>query len=194
MKNVILNERQVFFFELGRFVNQFSTSESLVFLFLADLLKMNKDECNAITSGAKIEVCCSYIKRVYEARSTEIPNDVSQCLDQVSIINKLRNDLLHRGATSDFTVSNEVRALPGRVESYKIDLQMLRNATQDLSKITMTLNLVINPVDDISPERERMKEVANGPWRYKPPSPINNHQKNRGNHQAPKPPREPSRG
>jgi hypothetical protein len=171
-----LNDEQIYYFQLGRFVIQFSKAELMVFLFSVDLLGIKKHECNAITSGAKIDGCIQYIKRIYEARGQEIPANVLECLDKLGPLNKLRNDLVHWHTDGELTVTNEVRALPGRIVTYVISSQILDDAIQDLGKATLILSNITAPFDGPDTDLAKAKAVMNGPWRYKSPSQENNRQ------------------
>lgn len=171
-----LNEDQIYYFQLGRFMSQFSKAELMVFLFLTDLLGITKHECNAITSGAKIDACIKFVKRIYDARSQDIPANVLECFDKLGPLNKLRNDLVHWHTDSELTVTNEVRALPGRVVTYEINSQILDDAIQDLGKATLILSNITAPFSGPATDLVKAQAVMNGPWRYKPPSQANNHQ------------------
>lgn len=192
MKLAALNHEQIYYFELGRFVSQFSKAESMVFLFLADLIGMKKDECSAVISGAKTVECIGFIKRIYEARGQDVPADVLECLDRLGPLNKFRNDLLHWGADSKLTVTNALRALPDRIISYEVTPQMLKDATLDLAKATLILSNIISPVSWSPIEQTMAQIVMTATWQYKPPPQANNHQKNPSKTQGQKPRPEPS--
>jgi hypothetical protein len=170
-----LNEQQIYYFELGRFVLQFSKAENIVFLYLSELLSITKDECNAIISGAKVDGCISFIKRVHEARGTEVPATVAECLDKLGPLNKLRNDLLHLYTDSALTITNEIRALPGRVISYKITSQILQDAQRDLVKVTLILGDIICPFEGSPEEIAKARRLMTAPWLYKTPSPADSY-------------------
>lgn len=162
--------------KLGLFVIQFAHSEGMLFLFLSLLLGIGKDECNAITSGAKVDGCSNYIKRIYEARGLKVPNDISSCLDQFAIINKLRNDILHKGVSNTGIVSSYVRSMPNRVEEFAISNKMLDQGTADLYKITMTLAIHHSPIQGTNDEVSRIQTLLARPWQYKQPQPANTRQ------------------
>lgn len=178
MAIIDLNEQQIFYFELGRFVSGFALAESMVFLFLSSMLGIDKDECNAITSGAKIDACVGFIKRLYEARGIVVPEKIKECFEHLAIVNKLRNDLLHKGASSEFIITNEVRSLPNRLEIYTVSSKMLSEANDDVAKITFTLSTHQAPISGPLNELEKIQSLLDGPWKYKQPSPIHNHHTN----------------
>lgn len=195
MKQLALeNDEQIYHYALGRFISLFSKAEHMVFFYLAHLLGITKDECNAITSGAKMDGCIGYIKRVHEARGIAVPANVLDCLDKLGPLNKLRNELVHWYTDSELTVTNEVRALPGRIVSYRIVPKILEDADRDLAKATMILSDAVAPFEWRPDEIERGREVMNEPWRYKPPSPENNYPGSPTNHQEQSPQPTPSEG
>jgi hypothetical protein len=69
MKLATFNDEQIYHYHLGRFVTLFSKAEHMVFFYLADLLGITKDECNAVTSGAKIDGCIEVYKTLSEVGS-----------------------------------------------------------------------------------------------------------------------------
>ncbi len=170
--------------KLGLFVIQFAGCESVLLMFLSLLLGISKDECNAVTSGAKVDACSSFIKRVYEARRQEVPADVLRCLTQLGMITKLRNDILHRGVQPDGTVSSFLRALPDRVEIYSVSNETFDRATADLYQISITLGLHHAQIQGAAPELEKLRSFVGKPWQYKPPQPTNNRQKNQNSFQT----------
>jgi hypothetical protein len=181
---VQLNKQQIFFFELGRFVSQFSKAEAIIFIYLAHILGIKKEECNVLTSGLKVDGCANLIKKVHEARGTNVPAAVLECLEKLGPINKLRNDLLHSYTTRDFVVTNAVRAMPGRILEYDVTPELLQEALFDLAKITVILHQSIGK-DELPPDiKKQLTDVKNGPWRYKQPVPKNNRQKNQNKSQG----------
>jgi hypothetical protein len=192
MKLATMDDEQIYHYALGRFVSLFSKAEHMVFFYLADILGITQNECNAITSGAKIDGCISYIKRVHEARGIAVPANILDCLDRLGPLNKLRNDLLHLYTDSDFTVTNEARTLPGRVISYKIAPEILEDADRDLVKATLILSNAVTPFAERSKELERAQAAMNEPWLYKPPSQANSYPNSPTKPQEQPPPPTPS--
>jgi len=161
-----------YFTELGRFVTVFAGVEGMVFVHLAELVGLSLKEATAVTSGAKVDACMSFIKRVHEARSVDVPKQIDAAMQQLSLINKLRNDILHQGTQSGFTVTNELRALPKRVIAYTVSADLLIQATHDLVKIMFLMSGAIKNVSSPSPaEMGRIKSVLESPWLFKPPPP-----------------------
>lgn len=129
-----------FLHEFGRFVSVFSGVENTLFLYLCHIIGLKHEECTAILNGQKIDQCISTIKRLFEVRKRVIPSDLGDALEKLAHINKLRNNLLHCGASPYGTVSDHLKALPARVKTFAITSQDLTDATDDLARISAILS------------------------------------------------------
>jgi hypothetical protein len=180
--------------ELGRFVNQFAFTESIVFLFLTLLLNIPREESAAILSGMKIDGCLQAAKRVFEARAQPVPQNLSDSFDQLASINKFRNDILHRGVTPDGVASNFAKAMTSRAQEFSVSGDILKAATRDLFKITSILISYHGEVEGTELDVALHKGALNAPWLYKQPQPRNTRQQNLTNPHKRPPQHESSQG
>ena len=192
MSAATTEEHREYYYELGRFVSIYATVEGSIFVLMASLIGISLKDSNAVLSGAKTDQCISNIKRLYEARETEMPDALVLCLDQIGLINKLRNDILHSGTKADFTVTNELRALPDRIIAYPVSAKLLQNAIMDMGTILLVLASFISPEAFPTAKVDRTVLLSR-PWRCKRPVPTSTHPESQTKTPKHKPPRGSSR-
>ena len=167
---------------LGRFVDMFSRVETTVTLTLWHYAKTSPEIARVIFAGARMDLSSTFIKQLAETTGapTDLQTDLAEVLQQASIINKVRNDILHYGANfvaeGAATVSNFIRA-KGEPSSFPISPDLLADMTKDLSKIWSHLEyLHLMPSksfidetckEDIAVISEALSQI---PWRYKHPA------------------------
>lgn len=130
---------------LGRFVDMFARVETAITLTLWHYAKTTPEIAKIVFAGTKVEGGSTYIKQLAAATNAtqELQDDLTDVLQQVGIINGVRNRILHYGATSvaegNAVVSDALKA-KGQPESFPISPISLGQMTRDLIKIVAHLN------------------------------------------------------
>lgn len=185
-------DRDSLLWELGRFVNQFALTESMVFMFISQLIGLKREESAAIISGLKTDASITCIKRIFEARNQVIPKQISASLEQLNAINTFRNTVLHGGIDWSGLVSNHVKSLPTRTNSFTIKPANLANASVDLVAISTSLFIYHAPItSENEVETKRIHDLLTKPWLYISPQPNKTHQQTRSSAPKNKRPRKP---
>src|SRR4051812_19390562 len=86
-----------YFEELGRFIDAFAAVEAMLFQLLAFYAKIDLKMAAAILSGARVDGCISYIRRILSFNSYgEASNQELEILfPHLKDINDARNDVVH---------------------------------------------------------------------------------------------------
>jgi hypothetical protein len=166
------HERLSAYYEsLGRFVDMFARVETTITIALWTYANTMPDIARVIFAGAKIEVSCAYMRQLAQARGypQAILDDLENVLQQLGIINGVRNAILHYGATSVETgnavVSNAFKA-KGEPTIFPISPTLLDEMYWDLRKIMTHLkqnHLGPPPL----PVNKRVSDVLGAAWQYK---------------------------
>jgi hypothetical protein len=158
---------------LGRFVHTFAQAELALFLLLRHYAKMTLPAARALLTGIRADSVQSLLKRLHEIDFIDGQDwaNLNETLQHLSIINKLRNDLLHHttmlGENGRGVVTNAAKALhPDRVTQSMVSPQILDGATLDLRKIIISLH--VNHMGKADPWRGEADAILHAPWRYKP--------------------------
>lgn len=167
---------QAYYEALGRFIDMFARVETAVTLTLWHYARTIPEIAKVIFAGAKIEISSKYIKQLSLATNAAdaIKLDLENVLQQLGIINGVRNAILHYGAESvaegQAIVSNALRA-KGEPNVFPISPTALEEMTADLRKIAAHLeyrHLARSKPTDVS-GNQPIDEVLRSPWRYKYP-------------------------
>jgi len=89
-----------YFRALGLFVDQFAQVEGALFRFLSVFAGVDHEIARAILSGARVDAACSFLRRIPDVKGrAKNPRNVNlpRVLEQLLIINNVRNDILHYG-------------------------------------------------------------------------------------------------
>jgi hypothetical protein len=161
---------------LGAFISEFSRSEELVFRLLVKEAGVSDVVAKAIFSGVKIDGAKDFINRLYEARGDERPVALVRAFEQLGVITRMRNDLVHYGVTHAYGLSPRVSN--SRTAHAKRALRELHVSNEVLSNMISDLGVINTVILDIVGThwrgltwREDVFKAANGAWRYKPSGP-----------------------
>jgi len=163
---------------LGRFVSAFSLVEATLLRVLWTLAHLQAPYAQAVLSGVRIEGAMSLINRIADAEHwpAETRAKWKAVFDQLGIINKLRNDLLHHGAMMHgdvWLVSNRpVAHHEDRIREIQITPATLDDARVDLEYIHLHLIVLGGPGTGIyvaTPVRALNRKLQRYAWRYKSP-------------------------
>ncbi len=162
---------------VGRFVLQFSDVEAMLQTVVWHFAGIAPPIAQAVFPGIRIEAAMTYMNRIADARKW---NDAEKSgfeyiFLQLGMINKLRNDILHYGATLDldnvghWLVTNELVAhIPEKIRTTRISATTLDDASSDLHKIGSHL-IILTWGDSMPPEAHNFYEAELArAWQYKP--------------------------
>src|SRR4051794_21166355 len=102
-----------FYISLGRFLHQYSLLETAMLSVLIGVSGVTQSIGKSIYSGTRITTAKSYVNRILDATGrAALKEQLKPYFDQISLINSMRDEILHYGATYDFSknaliVSNE---------------------------------------------------------------------------------------
>jgi hypothetical protein len=193
---------QAYYEALGRFIDMFARVETAVALTLWAYAKVKPEIAKIVFAGARIELGSAYIKQLAEATGAdhEACEDLGNVLQQLGIINGVRNAVLHYGAESVAEgragVSNAWKA-KGEPTIFPISPTALDDMTADLRKIATHLNYkhLARPTPRGELGAETLESVLQAPWQYKHPVPPKAQTKEVRSRaprkRGPKPPRQP---
>lgn len=173
-------ERERAYYEaLGRFVDMFARVESTVTITLWSYAGTKPEIAKIAFAGTRVDVGCTYIKQLAETTGApqDVLNDLKDVLQQIGIINGVRNAILHYGATSvaegRAIVSDALKA-KGQPTEFPISPTALDDMTVDLHKIIVHLGYrhLKRPAPLGQFGRDVLSALLNAPWRYKHPVPT----------------------
>jgi hypothetical protein len=147
----------------------------------------------------------SFIRRIADAEKwrKERREEIEYLFSQFGMINKLRNDILHYGATDlatglaepeEWLLSNELFAhTADRIRQMHITPRLLEDAAADLLTISVRLGILGLGNALSARHRATLRSVLGGAWRYKPPPPATPARRTRRTRQARRSPPRSSR-
>lgn len=132
---------------LGRFVDMFARAETALTLTLWHYAKTSPVIAKIVFAGTRTELSSNFIKQIAQATgvSIELRDDLGDVLQQLGIINGVRNAVLHYGvepesiAQGRAIVSDALRA-KGEPTTFPISPTVLSDMTADLHKIIAHLD------------------------------------------------------
>lgn len=166
--------RRAYYEALGHFINAFSRVETLVTLTLRKYAQTPTEIAKVIFAGAKIDLSSRYIKQLAEATgaSSTARDDLESVLQQLGIINGVRNSVLHYGAAGisegNAIVSDALKA-KGEPTVFPISPEILEQMTRDLNKISIHLQYRHLDVDSVERPDVVLERILRLPWLYKRP-------------------------
>jgi hypothetical protein len=171
-----LHRTDYYLWALGFFVTNFAVIEGILQKAVWHLAGLKPPMAQAVLSGLRTETATSYIRRIADAYkwSAGRKREVEYILGHLLLINRLRNDLLHYGATKiegseNWLITNEPFVhVPEKIRHTHISPKMLTDAGEDLYKISVHLGMLIWSDEEIADgDMERYREVLQNAWRYK---------------------------
>jgi hypothetical protein len=162
---------------LGDFIQTFGQLEVALFYLLCDVAEINEEVGRALFSGTRADGLIANIRRCFEARNIDIPEDTERALQQSAILNGARNDTVHlirdwearkKGKT---TFTNRMRYLPRTARTVTITAGDLE--AMDFDAFAIEAFLLNTKYSDES------RYTLPRAWRYKPPSQASKGRKTR---------------
>jgi hypothetical protein len=174
-----------YYLSLGKFVDRFASAEDSLFVSLQITMKLDSKVGAAVFSGTRVKGAMAFIKRIHEARGSEVSQRLAAAFAQLSAILALRDDILHygvRGESDQLRITNAIRAHAERsVKDVPVSVEMLDNMSEDLNTINTVLLLYCaefaNPdlLENSKGENlDRLIAISQRPWLYKSPQPAKN--------------------
>jgi hypothetical protein len=165
-----------FYISLGRFLHQYSLLETAMLTVLIGVSGVTLSVGKSIYSGTRIGTAKSYINRILDATDrAALKEQLRPYFDQIGLINSMRDEVLHYGATYDFSknaliVSNErVAHTPDKLRRIEVNPQLLDDLRHDT--LRAYCGVLLCWVGGSSPPdaRKYFESVVASPWRYKQP-------------------------
>lgn len=188
---------------LGKFIDEFASIETGMHLLLQQRTRTPLELARAVFSGVRVKDAMDLIRRVAQVRplEPEIAADQEFIFAQLTLINNIRNDIIHYGASvwmapGEWLVWNWVTALTDKkLRTFRVSPSLLLDLAHDLRKIHVHLverHLWREPGLP-SPFPKRDLALLDAAWRYKPPPQGHGHRKIRGTTPKRSRPPQPSR-
>lgn len=154
---------------LGSFVAMFAEVELMLNFAVWHYSNVNKPMATAIFGPIRVEECSNKLRNIVTAHDLKGDRikELMILLNQIQIIQKIRNDILHFGFDRrTFIVTTETLAYRGKpIRQHITSTRILRNMTVDLSIIHYFLDLHLH-AELIGESYELFLEPS---WSYTPP-------------------------
>ncbi len=185
----------------GRFIHYFSQVEQRLQNLLWELTGVPLEIARATFQDARFNAITILINRITESRGeTEHPM-YRRAIDQLGLINRMRNDIVHLGAAMVYKdgrtvalVSNTLKAMPGKDKEFEVSVEMLDNMSRDLQTALACIAVANIARLGLPPNAQPIdwSGLAQQPWLYKPPQQSDAVQARRKRPPSPRHPRAPS--
>ncbi len=168
-----MNNDDKYHLALGRFVDAFSTAEHNLKFALAAVANIPRDTAKAIFSGVRVSVSISFIRRIYESRTQDIPQDINDALSHMNTILTERDQIMHYGGNFDgetLVTSTAPHTIHKKAIIKRRSLDDIDNMTKDLLTLgNMFMWIIIK--DNPNSFREAidfLHQSGHVPFQYKP--------------------------
>lgn len=167
-------ESDEYYQALGRFVSAYAQVEGQLQTVLWKVSSLRKPIAQAVLSGVRTDDAIRRIYRIADAKAWPQKKraEFKYVFDQVLVLNRFRNDVLHFGSELQeeghwLSTNENFVHIPERIYSLVTTKRILDDARGDLEEIGYRLTLFFWKLP-----RELMKEVRtkvlSASWRYKP--------------------------
>jgi hypothetical protein len=164
-----------YYLALGSFITSFAQVEAAMFYALAWHAKTQRPVATAIFSGTRIDQAASFMRRLAEVNQIDAAEWalLEPVLQQVRLINEIRNAILHYGAKGIYEgralVADALRALtPEKTKTYLISPEILADLNYDCQKIYRHLIVRHSGRAPLRGEHPALEGVLASAWRYTP--------------------------
>ncbi len=168
-----------FYISLGRFLHNYAMLESIMLRALIKASGVSHEVGQSIYSGTRVSAAKDFINRILDAQNNQaLKARLKPYFDQIGLINSMRDDILHYGATCDFTtgvltVSNtQIAHIPNKLREYEVSPTLLDNMTDDVGRAISGLMLEFNIVQGDPDVEALLQAQIASPWRYTQPQPT----------------------
>ncbi len=151
-----------YMFALGNFISMFSALEAKLQAALWKFAGVSPPGAQAVFSGVRVNGAMQFINRLADAQNWDKArkDELQFMFAQLGIINRLRNDLLHYGASwqeledETFVITNKPFVhVPERIQETRITPEILKDAAFDTAQIL--LRLIVFGWSDEYPEARK---------------------------------------
>jgi hypothetical protein len=162
----------VYWKALGKFIHRFAMLEQQIAYLLQLSAKVPKETAQALFHGTRAKAAIDNLNRLREVRGLAEDPDWKRVVDQFGIINSVRNDIVHYGATlhdDGFKIASK-RNIPRKQTVTQVDAPQLDAMTEDLQTIAATVFVqqCIANEGKFEGYATDWREVGRAPWKYKP--------------------------
>ena len=178
-----LERERAYYEALGRFVQIFAEVEKLVWQTLVHYVGTSHEVAKIVLTAGKVDQCAKHIKQIADAINAPKykRDDLELVLQQLCILNGVRDHILHYGATAIAegrgTVSNAWKA-KAEPKEFQISDIALAEMADDARKIIAHLDRHLGlPPPARASDISSLEQVLQRPWRYKYPSVPRSHTK-----------------
>jgi hypothetical protein len=166
-----LNDGQQYCMALGRFIEQFSRIEMLMHSLLTKYSDVTHLVGVALFGDMRIDASISRMHRLLKVNfviSDEIKEEFKNVAAQLSVINNIRNDILHRGVMrgvrgGNVTTNRAAVLSLDNVKEIPISKDILYQMELDLHKIQHHVICMMN-----EEHRKNVSQLLASPWLYIP--------------------------
>jgi hypothetical protein len=161
---------------LGKFIAEFAEIEGLMLSALWHLTKVSTPVGQAVFSGVRADDACNKVKRIGDAENWPQSKKAEwkTILDHLKILGALRNDLVHYGVywssiDTWYSTNKRIAHTPEKVTTRQISPIILRNATNDLRKLSVLVFVFLYGDQMAVSARKKLRPVLKRAWLYIPP-------------------------
>ncbi len=189
-----IKRSDTYYTALGKFVSEFSRVETTLHGSLTIFAGVKNPVARAIFGGLKVEGHLQLIKRIADSKDwTPLKKEkLEEIINHLGPINKLRNDILHYGASMDrstedawLVTNKDYVHIADKVRELSVTPKLLEDVCADLRKI-FHLIIVLSFYDmsetDGASLEGHFSEFLAPAWRYKSPQPAMKAGKSRQTH------------
>jgi hypothetical protein len=160
--------------QFGHFIHRFAQTEKMTHALFHFVSGTGEAVARTISGGMALGHLISLTKRVIAARNLDgdMAAETDLLFQQLSDIAKLRDYLVHRGASFDeenlLVLTNQMTARSlDNVEVLILQIDDIENALKDLVRIGLRMAWLITPHDAPQWEGMNMEAFRAVPWSYK---------------------------
>jgi hypothetical protein len=153
-------------------MHTYAIAEAELLFLLTNISGLSGMEAGVVFSGMGCDAARTMITKLLTATNQkEKQVRLKYPFDQMAVIGRVRNHLVHSGAGAapdgTFTVSNAGRS-PLRPRDYSVTIEDLKNMYKDVTNIIVLLVLEQN--DSPNPPPPMRDRLLQAPWQFKQPA------------------------
>ena len=162
---------------LGHFVHEFAFVERTLFFQLVVEAELPMEVAQAIFSDARIDKAKDTFKRIRASKGLGLPETLDRAFQQLGIITRARNDILHYGTEQKdkqtlYVTNRLVAHIEDRKREFLISVDILNQMRADIQ--TIQACFATNLLTGRAPQEfidAGFGPASQAPWRYKPQKP-----------------------
>ena len=169
-------ETEKYWFSLGIFASRYAEVEFQINRLVRHYYGIDQNTANLLFFGAlRVDAALGHLQRLMAANRIPASEhiEIDTLRQQLGLITRLRNDILHFGASSTedgIVVTNAPYAhIEQRARTHIVSSELLDSSALDLVKIYLRLGIIMSPDLGQNEYYRRFGKLLNEPWRYIPP-------------------------